>query len=531
MAQTTAHAPAQHVLAVDLGTSGPKVALVTMDGRVLANEFEPNEVLLFPGGGAEQRPADWWQAIVRATRRLLGRGAVPVESIAAVCATAQWSGTVAVDAAGEALGNAVIWMDTRGARYIREITGGPLRIAGHSPRALLTWVPLTAGIPGLAGKDPIAHILFLKAERPAVYDAAACFLEPKDWINLRLTGRRVATVDSIALHWLTDNRDIRRIDYHPRLLRAAGIERAKLPDLIQATEVVGPLTAAAAAELGLPAGLPVVAGAADTHSAAVGSGAVRDREAHLYIGTSAWMLAHVPKMKTDPFRNMCSLPSALPGRYLLLNEQESAGACLTFLRDRLLLADDGLAPAPADRGGVYAAFDRLAATARPGSGGLVFTPWLYGERTPIEDAHVRGGFFNLSLTTTRADLVRSVLEGVAYNARWLMHGVEHFLGGRLPWVNLIGGGAKSPLWCQIFADVLGRPVRQVEDPIHANIRGAAFLGAIGLKRLDPDRIPDCVRIERTYEPEPANRTVYDELFEVFLELYKRNRSLYARLNP
>jgi xylulokinase len=523
-------AAAEHVLAFDLGTSGPKVALVTMEGRVVASEFEPNEVLLFPGGGAEQRPADWWTGIVRATRRLLARGVVPTESVAAVCATAQWGGTVAVDARGEALGNAVIWMDTRGARYIRKMTGGPVRVAGYSPLALLKWLPLTGGIPGLAGKDSIAHILFLKEERPEVYGAAACFLEPKDWLNLRLTGRRVATFDSIALHWLTDNRDIHHIDYHPRLLRASGIDRAKLPDLIRATDVVGPLTDAAAAELGLPAGLPVVAGASDTHSAAVGSGAVRDREAHLYVGTSAWMLAHVPRMKTDPFHSMCSLPSALPGRYLLLNEQEAAGNCLTFLRDRMLLADDGLVPA-VDRAGAYAAFDRLAATARPGSGGVIFTPWLYGERTPIEDAHVRGGFFNLSLTTTRAEIVRSVLEGVAYNARWLMNGVERFLGTKLPWINLIGGGAKSPLWCQIFADVLGRPIRQVEDPIHANIRGAAFLGAIGLGRLEPERIPDCVGIERTFEPDPAHRAVYDELFEAFVGLYKRNRSLYARLNP
>ncbi len=521
--------PEPHVLAVDLGTSGPKVALISASGRITAATFEANEVLYLPGGGAEQRPEEWWRSIARGVRRALRESGLPGSAIEAVNCTGQWSGTVALGGDGEPLCDAIIWMDTRGARHVAELTGGILNIAGYSPGALLAWLPRTGGIPSRSGKDSLAHILFLKNERPEIFEATRCFLEPKDWLNFKLTGRMVSTYDAIALHWLSDNRSIDAVDYHPRLLARAGIERHKLPDLIGATDIVGPLSAEAAGELGVPAGIPVVAGAPDTHSAAVGSGAVRDNEVHLYVGTSSWMLAHVPRMRSDPLHNQAALPAALPGRYLLLNEQECAGACLSFLRDRLLLVDDELTPG-ANRDGAYAAFDRLAAGVPAGSGGVIFTPWLYGERTPVEDHHVRGGFFNLSLETDRAQMIRAVLEGVAYNTRWLFDGVESFLGRRVPHINFIGGGACSDLWCQIMADVLGCRVRRVADPIHANLRGAAFLAQIALGRLDAADIPARVEIEREFVFEPRNRHVYEQMFKAFKTLYKNNRRLYANLN-
>src|SRR5262249_29277498 len=185
------------------------------------------------------------------------------------------------------------------------------------------------------------------------------FLEPKDYLNLRLTGRFAASYDSITLHWLTDNRDIRRIAYDDRLLALAGVERDKLPDLKHATDILGPLTPAAAAELGLPRGLPVVAGTTDSQSAAIGSGAVKDYEAHLYVGTSSWISCYVPFKKTDFRSNMASLPSAVPGRYYVANEQECAGVCLTYLRDNLLYPNDELAPGPPPAG-AYQLFDRIA---------------------------------------------------------------------------------------------------------------------------------------------------------------------------
>ena len=519
----------QTILAIDLGTSGPKVALVSLAGDVLGGEFAETPLLLTGGGGAEQRPDDWWSAIVKATRRLLARNIVSVEEIAAISCTSQYSSTVAIGKDGRRLMNAINWMDTRGAPHVRAITGGWPRIQGYGVRKLLTWIRLTGGGPAHSGKDSIAHILFLKHERPEIYAATHTFLEPKDFLNLWLTGKVAATFDSINLHWLTDNRDITRIHYDDRLLAMTGVAREKLPDLLPATAILGPLIPEAASELGLPAGVPVVAGTTDAQSAAIGSGAVKDYEAHLYVGTSSWISCFVPFKKTDLFHNMASLPSAIPGRYYVANEQECAGACLSYLRDRLIYPADELAagPAPAEP---YVEFDRAAGNVPAGSGRLIFTPWLYGERTPIEDHTVRGGFFNLSLQTPRSHLIRAVYEGVAYNARWLLQCVERFCGRRLDGIHMIGGGAKSDVWCQIYADVLDRTVRQVKDPQHANARGAGLVGSIALGCIGFEDIAARVTIAKTFKPNPAHRRIYDELFREFLNIYERNKRIYGRLN-
>jgi xylulokinase len=508
----------RHVLAVDLGTSALTVALASIDGTIVAAEQEPCSVSLLPGGGAEQDPEDWWTLIAKASTRLLAGGTVAPASVAAVSCTTQWSGTVATGPDGRALRPAIIWMDSRGAPQARRVTGGPVRVQGYGVDKLARWVRKTGGVPGRSGKDPLAHILWLKDNEPDTYARSRYFLEPKDWLNLRLTGRAAATYDSIALHWVTDNRDPAAIHYDRELLRLAGVERSQLPDLVAATEVLGPLLPGPAAELGLPAGIAVVAGTPDVQSAAIGSGATRDFQGHLYIGTSSWLTCHVPYKKTDLMRNMASLPAAIPGRYLIADEQETAGGTLTFLRDRMLLVES------------YAEVDRLAASSPPGSNGVIFTPWLNGERTPVEDSSLRGGFHNLSLTTTRSDLARAVLEGVALNSRWLLAAVERFTRRRMDPIRFIGGGARSDLWCQILADVLGRTIDQHADPVNANARGAAVVAAVALGEMTFDRVPELTPVARRYEPDARAGPPFDDLFGEFTGLYRRNRRAYARLN-
>lgn len=512
------------ILAIDLGTSGPKVALVTADGDILAWEFEPVRLSLLHGGGAEQSAIEWWEAIGVASRRLTA--ATGITRVAAVGATAQWSGTVAVGDDNRPLINAMIWMDSRGAPDIHTLVAGRPTVAGYGLMKLATWVRLTGGAPGLAGKDPLAHILYLRRAHPDVYRATRVFLEPKDYVNLCLTGMCAASFDSITLHWLTDNRAIDRITYAPQLLTLTGIDRAKLPPLRRATDILGPLTASAADHLGVEPGAPVTVGSSDIHSAAVGAGAVRDYDANLYVGTSSWLVCHVPFKRTDLAHNMASLPSAILGKYLLTNEQECAGACLTFLRDNLLFPDDEFATPHPDK--FYATLDRMAERTAPGSGGLIFTPWLYGERTPVEDHTVRGGFHNLSLTTTRAQMVRAVLEGVAYNMRWLYEAVRRFLRRAPGAIIMTGGGAQSAVWCQIFADVLGCPIHQATHPLLANVRGAALIAAVatGQQSFASIRAP----VVATFHPHQEHRHTYDELFRAFVRIYRQNRAIYAHLN-
>ena len=504
------------VLAVDLGTGGPKVAVVAESGRIVAHAAEAVPLHLLDGGGAEQDPDDWWSAIRSATHRALAE-AGPVELVGVGC-TAQWSGTVAVDASGAALMRAVLWMDSRGNTAIREVAGGSVNVLGYDPRKLLRWVQVTGGAPGLSGKDPVAHILFIRTAFPDVYARTAAFLEPVDYLNLRLTGRVSASFDSIAAHWVTDNRDIDAVAYDPRLLEWTGLDRGRLPDLVPPGTLIGEVTDDAAADLGIPAGLPVVTGSGDVHSAVFGSGAVADFEAHLYIGTSSWISGHVPFKKTAPTSNVASIPAALAGRYLIADEHETAGACLTFVRDNL-----GLAP---DLAAMNAMVERVPA----GSGRVLFTPWLNGERSPVDDHTVRGGFHNLSLTTTRDQMVRSVFEGVALNSRWLLEAVEKFAGRRLGSLAFVGGGANSDAWSQIHADVLGREIRQVADPVLANARGAGLLTLLALGRITPGDVPGMVEVRRTYEPDPAHADEYELLFGEFVTLYRQTKGIFKRLN-
>lgn len=518
-----------YLLAIDLGTSGPKVALFAASGEALGSELEPVPLHLPPGGGAEQSPEDWWTAIVTAARRLTARFPAQAREVVGVGCTAQWSGTVAMGSDGRALGNAIIWMDSRGAKYVKALTGGFPRIEGYNAFQLARWLRLTGGVPSKSGKDSLAHILYLKAEQPALYAKAVRFLEPKDYLNYRLTGRMAASFDSIALHWVTDNRNPEAVGYAQSLLDATGLRRDQLPELGRAIDVLGPLLPEVARALGVPAEAKVVLGSPDVHSAAVGSGAVRDFEAHLYIGTSSWLTCHVPFKKTDARNNMATLVSSVPGRYLIGNSQECAGVTLTWLRDKLFFPDDELSNGPPPEN-AYRLFDRLVERVAPGSDRVLFTPWLYGERTPVEDSNIRGGFHNVSLSTRREHLVRAVYEGVALNSRWLYEAVQAFTGKPIPTLNFIGGGAKSEVWCQIHADVLGVEVRQMVDPIEANARGAFIIAAVGLGLMRYDDVPARVPVARTFSPRREHRPLYDLLFDQFVRLYRANRGIHARLN-
>ncbi len=510
------------VLAIDLGTTGPKVSLVSLEGEILGWEKEPTRLILLPGGGAEQEPAEWWAAIQRATHRLLDRIPGARDRIAAIGCTGMWSTLVPVDAGGAPLMNAILWMDTRGAEEVRRLWGGFPSIAGYRLDRLFLWLRLTGGVPGHSGKDTIAHLLYLRQHHPDVYRATWKFLEAKDYLNLCLTGRAAASYDSIALFWLTDNRNIHRVDYHPRLLQPVGVTREKLPDLRPAVEILGPLRPEAARDLDLPAGIPVIVGTPDVQASAIGSGAVRDEEPHLYLGTSSWLTCHVPFRRVDLIRNMTTLPSAIPGRYFIANEQETAGACLQALRS--ILEDPAASlelPEPV--------LDQIAAQAPPGSGGILFAPWLYGERTPVEDSSLRGGFFNVSLGVRREHFVRAVFEGVAYNTRWLLEAVEAFLGHRVDDIRFIGGGARSTVWGQIMADVLNRTIHQVQEPQLAALRGVALLAGVALGGLTWEAIPERVPIAATFRPNPAYRALYDAMFREFLAFYRATRGIYRRL--
>ncbi len=533
----------KYILAIDHGTGGPKSAIVSTTGEVIEWAFQETLIHASKGGSVEQDPDDWWNAIKSTAKKVIDSNRVRVEDIVGICNSSQWSGTVALDKAGNHLMNAIIWMDTRGAKYIEKFNKGLLKVSGYNVRKILSFLKRTAGGPTLPGKDPIAHIMYIKNELPDIYDKTSVFLEPQDYVNMKLTGKIAASFASIHLHWVTDARDLNNIHYSKKLIKMVKVDKNKLPaELKNSTDILGPIKKELADELGLEKDTKVVMGAPDIHTATIGSGAVGNYEGHIYIGTSDWIFTHIPYKKTDIAHNLGSLPSAIPGRYLTGNEQEIAGGALSFLRDKILYHKDELLKEEAVPD-VYKIFDRIVEKVPAGANNLIFTPWLIGERSPVDDPDIRGGLYNLSFEMSREHIIRAIFEGVAYNVKWLLIYIENFIkkwvmkerglpknGIVMPELNIVGGGAQSDVWCQIFADILDRKIKQVSDPIQANARGAAFIGSVGLGYLKWDEIQRCCEISNIFTPNPENRKIYDKLFKEYLNIYKIMGKTYKRLN-
>lgn len=506
------------VLAVDLGTGGPKVGFVSMAGRVAWQTHLAVATERGDGGVARQDAEEWWTLICDAVRRSLGDGVVRADQVEAVCCTGQWASTVPTDDAGNPVGPCILWQDTRGARYVRAAIGGP--IEGYAPAPLARWIRRTGGAPSPSGGDPIAHILHLERDEPEVAAAARWYLEPVDYLTMRFTGVAAGSHASMLGAWLTDNRHLDVLAYDADLAATVGVDLTKLPPLHPTGAVVGRVQPAVARALGLTDAVRVITGIPDLHSAACGAGAVRDFDTHLAISTSAWIGLPVPFKKTDLFRQIASVPGLGGASYLVANNHETGGLCLQWLRDEIL----------ADPTIPYDELTALAAGAAPGAGGAIFTPWLNGERSPVSDRRARGGFHNLSLRTTQADLVRAVLEGVAFNNRWLHDAVERFAGRQLDPIRLIGGGAASDLWAQIHADVMDRTIERVVEPLHANLRGAAVFAGLSLGAIRPEDVRSLVEVDRVFTPDPANRATYQRLYDEFPGLYTSQKGMFARLN-
>jgi xylulokinase len=499
-------------LSIDLGTGGPKIGLVSLDGEVLEYELHSVETTYTSDGGATQDPRLWWTLIGDTTRRLMNRSDVTKERVRAVAVTGQYASTVPVDANGVPTGPCSMWLDTRGREFSRRAFGGP--IEGYNPRKLLPFVRKTGGGPSPTGADPTGQILYLMNRAPDVVAATRWMMEPVDYLTMRFTGVASATHASRLASWLTDNRDLTRYEYDAQLLKIVGIDPRVLPPLQPIGSVVGTVRPDVAEDLGLSSDTIVITGVPDLHAAAIGAGATGLYDTHVALSTTSWISCPVPKKKTDALHSIAAIPGLTNDSYLLIDNQETGAKSLEWLR--ALLAGSG---APMG----YAEMTALAVTSAPGANGVLFTPWLAGERSPIGNKHLRGGFTNLSLTTTTADLIRAVLEGVAANSAWLLGYVEKFAGRELSPLRLLGGGAQSVEWCQVYADALGREVEQVPEPMVAQLRGAALLAAINLGRC---RLEDVAHLRprgRAFTPNVDVAELYGRRRTQFPSLYARDK--------
>ncbi|MEM1589717.1 MAG: FGGY-family carbohydrate kinase [Candidatus Bathyarchaeia archaeon] len=510
----------KYILAHDTGTTSNKAVLVRLDGEIIGYASAEYPVYYPKRGWAEQKPLDWWNAVTKTSRALLERANVKPSDIAALVFTTQMSGTLPVNSNGEPLMPCMIWLDTRAKRQAEKMSRGIIKIAGYELTTLISFLSITGGIYGHVGKDPICKILWVKEEQPKIYAETYKFLDCKDYLVYRCTGNFVISRDYANIWWMMDTRK-GKFNWSDTILEKYGIDKAKLPEIMKATDIAGKLTPEAAAEMGLCEGTPVVVGAGDVASAAIGSGAVMEGKTHAYVGTSDWLGCHLSERKKDLLHYIGCICSANPDMYLCVAEQETAGACLDWLKSTMFKES---------REDVYKLFNEMAAKIKPGADGLIFTPWLFGERAPLDDPTVRGGFHNLSLEHTREHMVRAVLEGVALNMKWALFYMEK-LAGKAESINIIGGGAISNVWCQIFADALNRRIKRISDPKEAGAKGAAIIAMIALGHVKNfEEAENLVKIDAVFEPNTQNAAVYERIFREFKNIYKNNRQMYRRLN-
>lgn len=480
-----------HVLAVDLGSTGIKVAAVDAGGvvRGVAGEVVP---LIFVGDvGVEQDPRVWWDALGRCARKAIAESGLVGAQIRTVAVTSQYTSTTAVDASGNPLGNTVMWMDGRGSRHRR---------VRPDPATFGTFVDVHGLLP--SGSDDVAHVDLIRALHPDVYAAAHAFVEPMDHLAARLTGRVTATQNTMFPMLSCDNRSWGLTEYSDELLALTGLPADKLPELVPLGAPRGTLTPAAADHLGIAPDAVVTGATIDSVTSAVGTGAITSDRCGLIIGTTAVMATHLPSKRHDIVHGLTAAPSPLPDSWFLVAENGIGGKALDVFVNNMVYADDGLGQ-QAHEGSYQAVLD-AAATAPCGANGVLFLPWLVGSMAPGHDRRQRGGFVNIGLASTRADMARAVLEGVAMNVAWLLPYFSALAGADYDEITFGGGGAKSALWGQILADATGVRIRRLAKSSCTNAHGAALLALAETGTFTIDELPSFLVTEEVHEPHEAN---------------------------
>ena len=515
-----------YVLAVDLGTSGPKAAVVSLQGRIMATARAHVETMFLPGDGAEQDPEAVWAAVKTACGAALRNSGVTAGEVLAVICTSQYSSIVPVDERGHATMNMVLWMDKRGATpRLRKLAGFPR--GTDTPLQLLAWLRVH-GLPPVDGGMSMTHMRWIKYARPEVYGRTAKFLEPMDYVAMRFSGRATANQCTVFMSLMTDNRRLNVTEYDARLVGQSRIDAGKLPELVPLDSIVGTVLPEVAAELGLSPDTRVVTGLNDTQCGGIVTGAFSGRHAALSVGSTSVMITHVDFKRTDVRHVILSMPSPVPGTYFVMAENGMGGGALEHFLQNLVYARDQFGELTASNR--FALLQRAVDETPPGSAGVLFLPWMGGSLAPSADSSMRGGFLNLSLHTTRSHMARAVLEGVAMNLRWLKKPVEAFAKRSISHFVFYGGGAESDAWSQIMADVLETPVHQMENPQYATCVGAGLLAFQRLGLLGFDDFESRAPVRRVYDPNPAHRSLYDDLSAQFVNAFKRTRPIFRALN-
>jgi xylulokinase len=484
---------------LDCGTGGARALAVDASGRVLRGHTEPHAEMRMPQPQwAEQDPADWWRAACLALRAV----AAPEFEIRALGLSGQMHGLTLLDESGAVIRPALLWCDQRSQAQVDalEVRMGREAIVRATANPMLTGFTLP-------------KLLWVRDREPELLARVRRVLLPKDYLRWKLTGEAATDVADASGTGLFD---VAARAWSPAMLAGAGVPAAWLPRAYESREVTGRVTAAAARETGLPAGLPVVAGAGDQAASAIGNGIVAPGAVSCTLGTSGVVFAHLAEPAYDPAGRVHTFAHAVRGAWHAMGVTQGAGLSLQWFRNRLAPGAD------------YEALTAEAARAQPGSGGLFWLPYLMGERTPVLDAAARGGWIGLTASHTRADLIRSLLEGVAFSQKDSLD-VLTALGAAAERVRLSGGGARSPFWRQMFADVFGKPVATLATE-EGSAYGAALLALVGTGEFasEAEVCAAVVREREIVAPDPERAARYAAAHRRYRDLYPRLQSWFER---
>jgi len=504
------HSGRDVLLGVDVGTSGLKALLIDSRGRLLGSALATYPLKIPRPGWAEQDPEAWWWGCAQAIGKLLKQAKMTPSRIAGVGLTGQMHGSVFLDRRGKVLMPALLWCDQRTSRECGEITA---RMGGARSLLRLTMNPALTGFTA-------PKVLWVRRHASAVYRNCAKLLLPKDYVGFRLTGRYSADVSDASGTLLFD---VARRVWSGQVIKALGIPREWLPEVRESCEIAGKVSREGARATGLLEGTPVVAGAGDQAAGAIGCGVVEPGIVSCALGTSGVVFAACNLPRKIPDGSLHLFCSAVRGGWHMMGVMLSAGGSFRWLRDEM--ASLGIKVLRGED--PYQAMTAVASRVAAGSEGLVFLPYLTGERTPHADPSARGAFAGLSLRHGPAHLVRAVMEGVAYGMRdslELMRG----LGLNLNRIRLSGGGARSRLWCDIQASIYGMPshtlVRE-EGPA----MGAALLAGIGTQ-VFRDYSQACavgVAEKSRFDPRKEWRSSYKAGYQVYRDLYPALRPIFS----
>lgn len=489
------------LLGIDVGTSSVKAVLIDLQGTIQATGQAEYPLHHIRPAWVEQDPEDWWKGTCKAIKEALAKVSNGAERVLGLAVSCQAPSLLALDRSGKPLRPAMIWMDRRAeaeTKQLTELFGADQihKITGNRPDSFYL----------------APRLLWLKNHEPEVLKQTWKFVQVNGYINYKLTG--LLTLDpSNAV--LMQMRDYHKEEWSEALCNACGVDPAQFPEVVAAHSIQGMVTQPASEATGLKVGTPVMAGTVDSPTAALEVGVVEPGIAAEMTGTSTVIIMPNDQGLTEP--SLIALPHALPGIHLLLGAMVSSGGCLRWFRDQF-----GQSEIRAASRGKENAFDlltRQAAKIKPGSDGVIFLPYMMGERSPIWHSNARGVFFGLSLAITKEAMVRSILEGTAFALR---HNMEVALeaGAEIREVRSIGGCSRSDLWNQIKADVLGRPLVLPRTSVGSPF-GAAVLAGMGTGAFPDIRksLSEMVKLEKRFEPNQENHERYMENYKVFRNIY------------